>query len=210
MAELLYFQDQHPGHAVKSMLDHYSVMIVYLSSVVLSPFQGISWLFSIVLLVGLWAVLSQDQKTALILLSFPVVYFLYSGHEKAMVARNLLVLLPFMAVLCAIGVEYLLKISRSFRFIQYGIFAIVTITFLTNAAWIGYAALTIPSRGSVDMGLVLDRYLARHTHQHYVLSPMVSQKVSSNGAKIVSQCGGTDATGCEVDPVFFRSENCKT
>ena len=202
--EIFGGKNENMGHLVKPGLEHYALMISYISRVLLSPFQSVSLLFFLLLIVGGWAVCIQDIKIALIFLCFPIFYFLFIGLQKTMLVRDVLVLLPFFAVLCALGVEYLLKISRVLKFCQYGIIGILTLCLLANAGWMGYAALTITSRAEINYDSFLDRYITKRPNQKFVLSPLVSQKLTTSLPKTYENVVQEIRFGVKV--IFFSSE----
>src|SRR6516164_10272620 len=69
-----------------------------------STFQLISVLLMAFCFAGLWALIKESWRSALIVLLFPVVYLLYFSSQAAMIVRNYLVVAPFLFILMARGV----------------------------------------------------------------------------------------------------------
>lgn len=60
--------------------------------------SGLGWLAFIGSLAGLYILLKEKRKEAIVILSFPTIYFLLMVMQKANFERNMLVLIPFLAL----------------------------------------------------------------------------------------------------------------
>jgi hypothetical protein len=93
----------HMCHTVEPGLPHLYSVFTYLSRAALSGYQPVSAFFFAMALVGAYSVSSEDRKNAALLLSFPALYALLISMTTIFIPRNLLVLIPPLAVLSARG-----------------------------------------------------------------------------------------------------------
>src|SRR5215470_7595018 len=93
--EIRHYATGHVGHTVAPGLEHASRMMLYLSTVLFSWYTPIAFLCFLLSLMGTFALIREDGRTALLFLSFPICYFIYFSLQRAMVVRNLMALAPF-------------------------------------------------------------------------------------------------------------------
>jgi 4-amino-4-deoxy-L-arabinose transferase-like glycosyltransferase len=98
---LFFVRNAYGGHlGAESMAS--TSYILYLKSLVL---EGYGLMPTILACVGLFLVFSRDRGMALVLASFPVGLFLFVGAYKTFFLRNLVAVVPFLAVFSGIGVH---------------------------------------------------------------------------------------------------------
>ncbi len=141
------------NYTVAGFGDHVGKLGTYLTGVLFSPFPPIAYAVFGFAMLGLLALARESWRTAMVFLIFPVIYFLYFGTQRAMLIRNMLVLMPFLSVLAARGAVvtagWLSGIMASIapgRVVQGGFALLLAVGLAINAGWLVYAAETIADR----------------------------------------------------------------
>jgi len=179
--EVRHYASGHAGHTVMPGVEHAWNMLIYLSTVVFSHFPAIGLIVFGFSLIGGVALVREDRRLAMVILSFPIFYFLYFSIQRAMVARNLLVLVPFLAVLAARGVgtvwQWTIRTSSQTRHgsgLVQGILCVgVIVSLCLNAGWLVYAAGTIVDRNSDRFAINAIRHIEQESTKRFYLSPLV-------------------------------------
>ena len=183
----------HAGHTVSAGLEHGWRMLTYLSLVIFSPFAPIAFLLFALAVVGGYALLKESPKTATLVLSFPILYLIYFSTQRAMIVRNLLVVVPFLAILAAIGTSTIWKHlkptyrERSFGCLQLnlpqaGLAIVILTSLLMNASWLVYAAETIRDRKTDRFIREAASYVMANKNQRFFLSPLAELKLTQGGS----------------------------
>src|SRR5690606_23995424 len=94
-----YGRDGHGIHTVEWGLPHLRLNLGYLSLAALSWYKWLALPLFGLALVGGAAAWRENRTIALILVLFPLVYVLYMSLQRVMFVRNLMVVLPFLALL---------------------------------------------------------------------------------------------------------------
>lgn len=143
--EMWHYSVGHSKHTMSAGLEHLLKNFEYLASVQLSHTPIIAVIlfgFAVTGIIALW----QEEKRLTFLISvFPVVYILYMSMQRAMLIRNLLILVPFIAVWAGLGIEWLWRLSKqsAFRIVWIGLLVLML---SINAVWLVYTAQTIAYR----------------------------------------------------------------
>jgi 4-amino-4-deoxy-L-arabinose transferase-like glycosyltransferase len=143
--EIRHYASGHPGHAIEPGAEHGIRMLTYFGAVVFSAWPVLAVPVFAFSLVGVYA-MAREGKTAAVFLSFPLLYAAYFASQRVMIVRNLLVLVPFLAILAAHGAAWLWRRRAWGPLLRPAIAVIVAIVILTNAGWLIYAADTITDR----------------------------------------------------------------
>jgi len=184
--EIRHYSTGHAGHSVMPGLVHAWRMLLYFSSVLFSWYAPIAFFFFSLSILGAFVLFKEDRQTALLLLSFPICYFVYFSLQSAMVVRNLLALTPFLAVLAARGVMVLWHMSRPRRLQSGAIrFPIARLALalaiggclLINAGWLVYAAQTIADHHSDKFIRAVARHISAERETRFYLSPRLQIQV---------------------------------
>ena len=102
--EIKHYHTGHGGgHTIVPGWPHARAELLYLATVVFSPFRPVACIFTGLAASGAVHLLRKDRWRAALLLGFPIVYVAYMSTQSVMVARNLLVVVPFLAALGARG-----------------------------------------------------------------------------------------------------------
>jgi hypothetical protein len=168
--EIAHYAAGHGGgHSIPSGWPHLTAEIEYLGLVVFSRDPRISLFYSALALVGAAWALRRDRWMAAALLSFVVAYVGYFSLQRVMIARNLLVVVPFLAVLAARGVGVCAAALGRHRSGRALLIAGVGGPMLIDAAWLFEAAQSIRDPRPPERDLLT--YLSRPSARECVVSP---------------------------------------
>jgi hypothetical protein len=107
--EIKHYGTGHHQYTVDPGLTHFFKIGKYLSTVSFSYYPVIALTLFGLALAGIWALRKHTRFEVLLFLMVPVIYLLYFSSQKVMIVRNFLILLPFLAVLAAMGFGFLWK-----------------------------------------------------------------------------------------------------
>jgi hypothetical protein len=175
--EIEHYRDGHRGYTVNPGREHAVLLSQYLFGVFFSKYQGISIVFSVFALIGLYSILKEHWKKyeTWIFLSPPLFYLPYMTLQKVMQVRNYLLLFPFLAILCAIGIGavWKSKLIQSNMMTRYLLIIGMTLGLVINFIWIYSSANSIVTRKTIDQSEALQNYLNAHQETNFYLSEKV-------------------------------------
>jgi 4-amino-4-deoxy-L-arabinose transferase-like glycosyltransferase len=168
---LFEWHHYHTGHGAETVAPgaaHAGRIAAFLALSAFSRWWPLAALVFVAALGGAVVVLRRDRPAAVALLLAPALAIALMVPLRVMFARNLLLLLPSLALLAARGASALAARSRAgaLAVLVAGV-AIVS----ANAAWLSFAADSIASRAQVRPGEDLARWLRAHPDQRVALSP---------------------------------------
>lgn len=171
------------GHSVTAGLPHLLRNIQYLAVSSLSPFAGVSLLLFASSIWGLTRYAAASRRTGAILLVYPVSMLLVMSMQWAFIVRNLMPILPFLAIGAAHGIASLIEAVRNSKakIILAGIAAMMM---LANLGWLAFAASTIRERGQPEYLVKFERYVRYHSSYTYGTSPRVLGELSRLGLAV--------------------------
>lgn len=137
-------------HNVAIGFDHLGRMMNYFFGAVSSPFTVPCYFFAALGLIGVGSMIKQEPRHAFVFLLFPVLYLLLFTVHRVMFVRNLLVLIPVWAILCARGVFFMVEQFRENRFLVLVLSIAVTACLSANALWLVYAGESVHKRSLED------------------------------------------------------------
>jgi len=183
--EINHYRSGDTGYTVRRGWEHFSLLFVYLFGVFFSKYFWISLLFSVLVLIGLYSLLTKNWKAVetWVFLSVPLLYIPYISLQRVMMVRNDLLLFPFLAILSARG----MIVVWNSRFIQSSTIArTIAVVGLVSALLINYnwlydAAESIATRSSIDRPQELRKYLLTNRETTYYLSKEARSLIDSNG-----------------------------
>jgi hypothetical protein len=183
MSMVIHYRGGHVGYDVPAGWPHAVLMITYLSKALFSKYAVISLVFFVLSVLGGFAVLKEKDPAWPALLIFPAAYFLYFSVQKVMIVRNILVLLPFLAVLAARGAFFVE--SRLTQKMSLALFRFLLVACcVMNAAWEIHAMQTIRHRNDADQAAELARYVHAHPREKFLVPTGLSGQVT--GANVTS------------------------
>ncbi|MBV8135013.1 MAG: glycosyltransferase family 39 protein [Deltaproteobacteria bacterium] len=160
----------HGGYNVASWAQHLHRIIVYLVGVAFSPVLASAVLVFGLSLVGAVAILREEMRVAPLLIALPVIYVLYFSSQRVMIVRNLLIVMPFLAVLAGRGAAAVASLGRPAK---YAVFAVLTIVITANNVMLYKFSTTVESRSTIDKRADIIGYLRANLGTPVYLSPAV-------------------------------------
>lgn len=180
-----YFVNGHVGHTVSPGAGHLWLILIYFCMAVFSRYKEIAAFFFLLALIGAFALVKEEKKKAAIFLSFPVSYIVFLSCAKTMIVRNLLILVPFFAVLASRGFAFLRDgaFSKS-RLLRRSFSVLVIAALAVNAVWLAGAAVSVKDRQRTNYTEKLASYLDRHNGTAFFISERVYEKLKYFDTKI--------------------------
>lgn len=157
-----YAQGGHFGYTVTPGMEHFELSFLYLSTVMFSRYAPIAIGVAILSIPGVYALARQAPRLCLILASFPVVYFFYMGLQCVMIVRNLLCVVPFLALFAGIGFGWVRRRWSQSVLVQAIAVVAACVPLVLNGAWLLRAAKSIANRDRVDRLAELARFAEEH------------------------------------------------
>jgi hypothetical protein len=145
-----------------------SLLAQYLGLVLFSHTPLIAAFFAIAAIGGAIVIAREDRRAAVIVLVFPVLYLALFATRHVMIVRNMLVMVPFLAALAAIGIDLRTQLRRVV--VGGGIAAMVII----NLAWLWTAARSIRRPPAVYLAQLAE-YLDAYPDRRVALSRPVAE-----------------------------------
>jgi hypothetical protein len=109
--ERAHYAKGHGLHTVAAGWEHLTLNLRYLGTQGLSHSPFLASCLSVLVLLGAWRLWREDRWNAALLTFLPLVHLAYMSSVRVFMVRNLIVLLPFMALLAARGGVWLLDKS---------------------------------------------------------------------------------------------------
>jgi 4-amino-4-deoxy-L-arabinose transferase-like glycosyltransferase len=183
--EMGHYQAGDEGYTVNGGWEHFSLLLTYLFGVFFSKRLWLSLLFSVFVLVGLYALIKDRWKRieTWVFLLVPLLFIPYMSQQRVMMVRNDLLLFPFIAVLCAWGIAAVWN-SKFFpsNTAARTIFGVAILSALiVNFSWLYTAGDTISPKLTVDWTQKLDDYLSENKDTTFYPSPGVRSAIDTSG-----------------------------
>jgi hypothetical protein len=136
------------GYSVKAGLPHLAKMLKYFSLQVFSHYQFLSIIFAGFSLLGIIFLLFERKVLPILIACLSLAYLLYFSQQSAMIVRNLLIVVPFLAMAAARGISVVAEhLGRRLKFVFY---AGLCIALAANLGWEVYAARQIKIRHHLE------------------------------------------------------------
>ncbi|MGB0646450.1 MAG: ArnT family glycosyltransferase [Bradymonadia bacterium] len=103
-SEIEHYRRGHSTYSVRPGLEHFWLNLRYLS-LCLSPNQYIQFFGGVSTMFGIILCVRKGYLPVVSVLAVPIAYLVYFSSQRVMIVRNLLVLLPFVAIFCAMGIH---------------------------------------------------------------------------------------------------------
>jgi 4-amino-4-deoxy-L-arabinose transferase-like glycosyltransferase len=168
----------HEVHTVNAGPEHFLRMMQYFSTALFSPFALIALIFFVFTLIGIYALIKENRKLALVFLSFPVLYVLYFSMQRVMIIRNLMIVFPFWAILAGHGVFYVWGRINNLplrRALLGGAAALLAV----NIGWLFFAAQTILDRGTDRYRNEFLAYVGDHAETQFYVTPEIAKTLGT-------------------------------
>lgn len=184
--EMKHYAIGHGGHTVGRGFEHSWRMLEYFATVFWSPYLIIAVLIFVLCLIGVANLIARDFRQAATFLVFPVSYLLYFTTQGTMVVRNLLAVVPFLAVAAAQGAqviaEFVHRRERSAGLVGFGCLraswaGLLLGCLCLDAFWLVGSADTIAARHSDRFIRQTAEYIRAHSNETFLLSPRIKVDV---------------------------------
>ena len=148
-----------------------------------SKYQYIALAIFILSLVGSYQYWRNSRALAVMLIGFPIIFLLYFSTNSVMFVRNILVTVPFLAVLAARGTIF---IWNELEFKPYRLLYAATVTGMlaVNFFWISYSAGTILDRNTDRFVYELIDHIESHPDQLFLLSQRTEDTIKKTGSPL--------------------------
>jgi 4-amino-4-deoxy-L-arabinose transferase-like glycosyltransferase len=161
------------NYTVDPGLPHLGRIVDFLAFRFGSSHEVISLLVLTATIVGAAAAWRRDWRVAVLLAGTPVVYIIYFATGRTLVVRNLLILVPFIAVLTAITVDTLASSFRS-RVTRAAVPVAVATLLALNWPTLLQAAKSVRDFDPEGWRESLLTYITAHPNRRFAASPQVS------------------------------------
>jgi hypothetical protein len=132
------------GYTVRTGGPHFEKMLKYFSLQVFSHYSGLSIILALFCLIGIGCFLYERKLLPILISVFSLIYLLFFSQQAALIVRNLLVVIPFLALAAARGTFFIADhLGRASKHI---LCAGLGIILMVNFGWEAYAARTIKIR----------------------------------------------------------------
>ena len=192
------------GYRIEPGLPHLLRSGDYFANVLFSPYRPLALLSVALVTLGVVSLRREPRLLIAVLLGFPAIYVLYMSRQHIMVVRNLLPVVPFLAVLAARGVGALRAWSPPP--LRRGVTIFVSLLLATNAAWLIRTSQTV-RRPPAEYASALSDYFADRPDRSFGLSPRVWDAISKLPLPPGPNVHRLEELEAPVDEVaFFRYE----
>ena len=180
--EIQHYQEGHVGFTVEAGGEHLFKMLRYLLLAGPSPWALASvplCLLGLLGAVGLWR---DSRRLALVILVLPLLFVPYLASQKVMFVRNLLLVMPFAAILSARGAGLVWDLCRA-RPARLALAAGLTAIVGANIGFTYYAARTIGNDTTERLARAVEGYIEGRPELVFQLSPRVDALLQEHGAQ---------------------------
>lgn len=175
--EMAHYQSGHGGYSVSGLAQHLGRALAFLALRAPSQRAWLSLGVTLLALIGAVHAARTDRRRALLWVGLPGAYVLYLGAQRVMIVRNLLIVLPFLALLCgrgAVALAEVLACGRRARWL-YGALALLG---LVAAADVIRAARGIARRTPASQIETVRAWLAHHPAERFAYSPRAARDLT--------------------------------
>ena len=167
------------AYTVEAGAAHLARMVLYLTGSLGSRYAGLSWAMSGLAVAGGARLWRRSPWSAAVLLTFPVLFVAYFSIQRTMIVRNLLVVVPPLAVAFAWGVDGLIDLSRRMRLgLSIAVVAVVGLL-AANMAFVAWTADTVRDRRDLArFTRAAADYVASQGHDVTFVSPRVLRRIA--------------------------------
>jgi hypothetical protein len=184
------------GHTIAAGRAHLAACLEYLVYAGLSRYTAIAVAFASLASLGAVELSWTARWRALVYLAYPAFHVVFMSQQKVMIVRNLIVALPFLALLAARGGAVCVRAASRIRGGKAIAIAAFSLALLANAAWLVRASRSIARRA--DPVAELRDYLRRHPARRFTASPKVSEALRAGPGGLPENIVGQAAQGNEV------------
>lgn len=172
-------------HLVTPGIKHLLLILNYFFTSVFSKYTIIASVFFAMAIIGIISMVKNEKKTAVMFLCFPCLYILCMSYCKVMIVRNLIVLIPFFAILASRGC-IILHSKFKHRSWQVLFSISIVVLLLINAFWLFKAAKSIRIKSSANYIEQVASYIDQRPDILFLVSKPVANDLLYFDSKIRS------------------------
>jgi hypothetical protein len=202
----------HGCYTVPPFGEHLRLMTEWLTMVSFSHWPPLACAVAAPALVGAGELLWRDRRRALLLLSVPVLYLAYFSSRHVMIVRNLLVLLPLVAILSSHGAFALFAelirpserpIARPLQLLGCAALELaLCVILIANFVWLQHSAASIATRATIDRSTDIVNYVQRHGRVTFFLTSAPRAAIGDDSAR---RLANLRQTAGEAERIIFLS-----
>ncbi len=148
--EIYHYGELGQGYyTVDDGLPHLGHLLAYLGLVAFSRWVPLALVFGLLAVVGVGKLIREDWHITALFLLFPVSYVLYFSTQSVMYVRNMLIVLPYLAVLIAVGAGAFWSALRV-RGLRYAWSGLLVAMLAANAGWQLHSARSVWNNPTTD------------------------------------------------------------
>ena len=202
LGEMEHYAESHGGYTVTPGWQHFSRLATYLGLVFLSRNVVLAAAATALALAGVVFLFKTQARTAVWLLSLPIVYVAYMSMQRVMIVRNYLILMPFFAVFAALGVAALARAARGRPILRYSVFGAALALVAFNLCVATLTSLSIVSPNTTSKSAALEKRLASAPRTKFFLSSACQALLGGDPAHRSANVAGSMAS---ADRFIFDS-----
>ena len=181
--EMKHYRIGHYGFTVEAGWQHFARIGQYLLLWVPSHSKLLAIALSLLVVTGAVAVARESRQAAALLLGLPLLYVVYMSTQRVFFARNLLFVVPFLAILAGRGAGWALDQLRGTR-ARGALVAALCLLFLANTGWLISAGESIRARKSDRFLRELAEYVEGRPSSSFLVSPRVASALEEAGLSL--------------------------
>jgi len=199
-----HYKGFHWGYTTHSSWEHWRLALTYLAVEVFSPFRLLAVPLFAASVFGGYVWLRDQRRVGALLVVFPVLFLaFFCTNYTVMIARNYLLVMPFLAVLAARGVAELVQWSPP-RARRIALPAALAIALVAQAWWLVDAGESIRDATPAGEAREAIAYVADHPGQRFYLSAKVQALAAQQG--LPAPANATSAPPADAFVFFPRAE----
>jgi hypothetical protein len=163
----------HGGYTVEAGWPHLAGILDFIAFRLASPYPIVSVLVLTAAVAGGAVAWCVNRYAAVFLTAVPVLYIVYMATNRVLIVRNLLILVPFVAILVAVAVD---NLARLFQSVTIRIAIPVAAATLLALNWpiFLHVAASMQDLDVESWRRSIATYVAAHRDRHYAVSPRVA------------------------------------
>jgi hypothetical protein len=165
-----YGVDGNDAYTIARGGPHLLSMAVYAGAVFGSPYRPIAVGLGLLALGGAVDLLRREKNAAVWFGLFPVAHVVFFSLQIVMIARNLLPVMPFFAVLAARGLSTTARSLPPGRAVRVAAVGGLVLWGTLNGAWLWDSATSIQRRSRFDAGAALRAYVLSRSNDRFLFT----------------------------------------
>jgi hypothetical protein len=164
----------HGGYTVEAGWPHFAGILDFIAFRLASPHAIVSVIVLAAAVVGGVVVWHGNWDAAALLIPIPLLYIVYMATNRVLIVRNLLILVPFVAILAAVAVD---KFAQLFRpaAVRVAIPVAAATVLAFNWPTFLHAVWSMHDLGRESWRKSSATYVAEHPDRRFAISPRIAE-----------------------------------